>query len=261
MNSTKPSTRPNARAADPSFLRDLKDIARRYDTPWRVDLVNENFSDGDFTSNPTWQATSGRWWVEKNFGLRAAFEKSNDANNSSQQSSDDIGKQLLGAILNQALGGNQHRSSGRSSSTNRSSSRAAIHLERTITNAFSLQIEFTSWRKEGTFEIVTYQGAERKIGYRLFYKGGQATSMELVRATRYGTNAIQSHRESLNLEDKRIHVLVWNRDRVGDMTVSIDGNKLMTVRDQSFSDPFNGLSLINNGGDYIISKVVLKGTN
>jgi len=35
----------------------------------------------------------------------------------------------------------------------------------------------------------------------------------------------------------------------------------MTARDQSFGDPFSGLSLINHGGDYIISKVAIKGTN
>jgi hypothetical protein len=55
-------------------------------------------------------------------------------------------------------------------------------------------------------------------------------------------------------------VLVWTRDRVGNMSVSVDGKKLLSVVDQSFKDAFNGLSLINNKGDYIISKVAIKGT-
>ncbi|MBT3991625.1 MAG: hypothetical protein HON14_11800 [Rhodospirillaceae bacterium] len=252
------------RAAAPAFLRDLRDLSRRYDVPWRVDLVNETFSDGNFTSNPTWRVTSGRWWVEQNFGLRAAFEKAssqtNSNSNSGQQNNDDLGKQLLGAILNQALGGNQQKSNG-GGSTAKTTSQAAIHLDRAITNAFRAQIEFTSWRKEGSFEITTYQGAERKAGYRLFYRAGQATSLELVRTSRYGTNAIQKYTQALNLEDKKTHVLVWSRDRVGNMAIAIDGKKLMTARDQSFGDPFSGLSLINHGGDYIISKVAIKGTN
>tara|TARA_B100000315_G_C14584675_1_gene592302 strand:+ start:2928 stop:3281 length:354 start_codon:yes stop_codon:yes gene_type:complete len=41
------------RAAAPAFLRDLRDLTRRYDVPWRVDLVSETFSDGNFTANPT----------------------------------------------------------------------------------------------------------------------------------------------------------------------------------------------------------------
>ncbi len=250
------------RAAAPAFLRDLRDLSKRYGVPLQVDLVNETFSDGDFTANPTWRTTSGRWWVEKNFGLRAAFESTTtQSNTNQQQNNDDIGKQLLGAILNQALGGSQQKSSSTTTSTTKTTSQAAIHLDRTIPNAFSTQIEFTSWRNEGSFEIVTFQGSERKSGYRLFYRAGQPNGLELMRSSRYGTKAIQTYAQALNLEDKRTHILLWTRDRAGDMTVSIDGKQLMTVRDQSFNDPFNGLSLINNNGDYIISKVAIKGTN
>lgn len=251
------------RAAAPAFIRDLRDLSRRYDVPWRVSLVNETFSDGNFNVNPTWRVTSGRWWVEKNFGLRAAFETTHTQSTTRQQNNDDMGKQLLGAILNQALGGNQKKSTTRSTSS--STAPAAIHLDQTISNAFSTQIEFTSWNDKGSFEIAVYQNTrqskERKMGYRLFYRAGQSTALELVRVSRYGTNAIQTYTQSLKLEDKRTHVLVWNRDRVGNMSVAIDGKKLMSVRDQSFNDPFNGLSLINNGGDYIISKVAIKGTH
>tara|TARA_B100000315_G_C14584675_1_gene592303 strand:+ start:3411 stop:3932 length:522 start_codon:yes stop_codon:yes gene_type:complete len=173
----------------------------------------------------------------------------------------------LGAILNQALGGNQKKSEGGGRSTTQSNTPsqntglAAIHLDRTISNAFSLQIEFTSWRKEGSFELVTYQGSTRKAGYRMYYRGGKPNALEMVRSSRYGTNAIQTYNQSLNLEDKRTHVLLWTRDRFGNMKVSVDGNELMAVTDQSFRDPFNGLSLINHGGDYIISKVAIKGAN
>ena len=82
------------RAAAPAFLRDLRDLARRYDVPWRVDLVSETFSDGDFTANPTWQVTSGRWWVEKGFGLRAAFE-----NTASQSQSGSDSRQKMRILV------------------------------------------------------------------------------------------------------------------------------------------------------------------
>jgi hypothetical protein len=261
------------RAAAPAFLRDLRDLTRRYDVPWRVDLVNETFSDGDFTANPVWQVSSGRWWVEKGFGLRAAFENTTSQPQSSSdsqqksQGNDDLGKQLLGAILNQALGGNQqNRSNGgggsTSSSTQSSNSKlAAIHLDRSISNAFSLQLEFTSWRKDSSLEIMTFQGNERKMGYRLLYRPGNSTGLEIGRTSRFGSNTIQNYRQSLDLEDKSTHMLLWNRDRVGNMTVSLDGKQLMAVTDQSFQDPFSGLSLINHNGDFIISKVALKGTN
>jgi len=42
-----------ARAADPRFLRDLRDLADRYDRPPLADVLFDDFSDGDFTHNPT----------------------------------------------------------------------------------------------------------------------------------------------------------------------------------------------------------------
>ena len=44
--------RARARAADPRFVRDARSVLGRYDNPWRVPLVVENFRDDHFTRNP-----------------------------------------------------------------------------------------------------------------------------------------------------------------------------------------------------------------
>jgi hypothetical protein len=63
-----------ARAANPKFLRDLRDLARGYHRPWRKKVLDDSFIDGDFTANPTWTVASGKYWVEKGWGLRSAVE-------------------------------------------------------------------------------------------------------------------------------------------------------------------------------------------
>ena len=53
-----------ARAADPQFLRDLRGLAQGSDRPWRIQLLNDDFGDGDFTRNPSWTVTAGKYWVD-----------------------------------------------------------------------------------------------------------------------------------------------------------------------------------------------------
>ncbi len=246
------------RAADPNFLRDLRDLARRYDQPLRTALLTETFSDGNFTANPKWTPTAGKWWVEKGFGLRAAFEQEQQQS-SGDSGKRDIGKELLGAILNQALGGKQGGSQG-SRSTSSSTERASIYTPLTISNAFALKVDFTSWRNQGSFEITTYQGGDRRIGYRLYYRTGKNPSIELARSTAYGSTTLKTYAQTLNLEDKRTHSIQWTRNRFGEMAISVDGKKLLSATDNTLNRPFDGLTITNLGGDYIIGRVNIEGT-
>ena len=43
-----------AKAADPVFLRDLRNLARGAVTPWNTVLLDDSFTDGNFTANPVW---------------------------------------------------------------------------------------------------------------------------------------------------------------------------------------------------------------
>ncbi len=51
------------RAADPLFLRDLRDLADRFDNPWHARILFDDFRDGDYTRDPAWRVVSGsaRW--------------------------------------------------------------------------------------------------------------------------------------------------------------------------------------------------------
>ena len=61
------------------------------------------------------------------------------------------------------------------------------------------------------------------------------------------------------LEDKKTHRIGWTRRADGSMTVSVDGKALIRARDQGLRDPFDGLALVNRGGDFIVKSVAVWG--
>ena len=88
------------RTADYRFLEQLRALAGDYDQPWRVTLLDEKFSDGDFTRTPTWTVASGRFGVDAKYGLRNRFTPPASLNlGSGEGSGGDAALQLFGAVL------------------------------------------------------------------------------------------------------------------------------------------------------------------
>ncbi|WP_419799980.1 hypothetical protein [Terasakiella sp.] len=94
-----------ARAADPRFLQDLKNLTNRYGqtTVPRVTL-QDDFADGNFTESPVWQVVSGKYWIEKGYGLRSFVDGSSTASNAGSSSARKVSKEelligVLGAVL------------------------------------------------------------------------------------------------------------------------------------------------------------------
>lgn len=243
-----------ARAADPSFLRDLRDLARRYDQPRHTVILSDQFLDGNFEVNPTWHVTSGEYWVEKGWGLRSAINRQANAQQPAQNNNKDAAAQIFGQILNQALGGKQ-------TSTNQQptqQTRAVIYTAANIPNAFALTANIRSGATEsGRFIIAMYQGnfsaISRAIGYRLAYKPGG--SLDLIKRTSRGSTILDTTTLRRPLEDNKYHTIGWQRSSNGRMAISVDGHEVLSTNDRGFSDPFNGLALINRGGDYIVKKI------
>ncbi len=64
----------------------------------------------------------------------------------------------------------------------------------------------------------------------------------------------------MNLEDKKTHRLEWTRGTDGAMTVSIDAKQVLTATDLGFRQDFDGLRMVNRGGDYIFKRFAVYGT-
>lgn len=251
-----------ARAADPVFLRDLRALAQRYDSPWQVSIIQDDFMDGNFDQNPTWTVASGRYWIENGYGLRSSVEKAAQTSSTSntsttqQNSRQDVAAAIFGAILQSQLGGKSGTSQQAAEPSPSASDPATIFIAQPVTNSFSLRLELASWKADGELGVAMYQGQNRAGGYRLVYRPGE---MELQRFGSRGVSVLDRFK-SPALEDQKVHVLHWNRTVNGDMTVLIDNQELSRSVDRAFRDKFAGMEVSNRAGDFTLRRVDVLGT-
>lgn len=246
-----------ARAADPVFLRDLRILTRGYVVPQNVSVLTDDFSDGDFRTNPVWSVSEGRFWIEKDWGLRSAItpgavvgpeQGTKEANNKN------LAIAIFGAVLKQAK-------KSKSESTQSTAAKlqvATIHSTVSIANAFTIEFELSSWQPQGQIIIGPFQGINIDSGYRLSYSPGGA--LALHRFSTRGSSVVKQGTHLVPLENQKSHTIRWSRNNNARMSVSIDGKVVLSTTDRSFSDPFQGIAISNRGGDYIIKRITVSST-
>jgi hypothetical protein len=255
------------RAANPVFLEDLRNLARRYDRPWRVEVLYDDFSDGNFTANPAWTVAAGRFAVEWGYGLRSVIlarapqAAPQPRPEPKQAEPQDLPGMLLKGFLQQQQRRRQRQQPAAVQPVQPvQPDKAEIFAARKLTNAFSIRLELSSRVGHGRFEFGPYRGASRATGYRLVYLPGAKPGLQLVRASQWGTGIVDAYGEALVLEDGKSHIVDWKRGENGFMTVAVDGKQVIAVTDRGFADPFDGFVLRNDGGDFGLTRILINGT-
>jgi hypothetical protein len=272
-----------ARAADPRFLGDLKALADRYEglaqTPVPVPVpvarlvLRDDFRDGNFDRGTVWRITRGRWWIDNSVGLRSYVSDQRYAPQVTSQQDpapaperprDDLAEAIIGNILDEVLrpengGGAQPQPQPQPAPQPQQagdSLPAEILAEANIPNAFTLRLELSSRQRYGEFRAGVYQvSTQNGWGYALAYTPGTRSPLRLMRVSRGQHTVIGYLDDAIVFEDNTLHVIEWRRDRNGLMTVTVDGNPLITVTDRRLRDSFTLVALGNQGGDYGIRSV------
>lgn len=244
-----------ARAADPTFLKDLRALANSYAAPTFRTIFSDTFEDGNYTQGPIWNVVSGSYFIENGWGLRNKILEATQTTQSQTKanSGEDIAIALLGSILQQATGAQQQQQAA----TPTQSKENLITSSVRISNAFVLSMDVSSWIANGHFEAGVFQGTNASTGYRLSYHSGQP--LQLIKVGSKGRTVIAQSNATLSIEDKKFHTIKWSRGSDGQMIVTVDGTKMINVSDRSFSDAFDGVRLSDQGGDFIVKRITVDG--
>jgi len=244
---------------DPALMQQLRDLVRRYDWPWRVAVLYDDFRDGDFTANPSWVVDRGDFRVSQ-FGLGTVFtQPASPTRGSSEPRGEKSTLELVGGFL----AGMTTRREEAAAPPPPLPSVAEIYTELRISNPFAMKLQMTSMGRSADgarLEFGPYQGRERNQGYRLVYTPGNKPAFALLRVAAGRSSVIEVYDQSVNLEDGRPHGLEWRRGTDGEMVVLLDDKEIIRTSDRASGESFDGFTVINGGGDYAFSQIAIFGT-
>jgi len=246
------------RGSNQPMVRQLRDLVRRYDWPWRVSLLYDDFRDGDYTYNPRWVVDNGEFWVARGGGLRSNFDPSvYRARRTADRRSDSSGLDVLADILL----GSRERDGGAAPAGLKSESEIFTRVGMTNAFAVKLQLNLRSGAEQNSrFEFGPFQGDDRSSGYRLAYNAGGNPALSLLRFGPNRSGIIETADQGIALDDGNPHTIEWRRGNDSEMVVLLDDKTVIRTVDHAYDDPFDGLSVVNKGGAFEIKQVSIFGT-
>ena len=249
-----------ARAADPNFLRDLRDLARRFDWPWRKRVLFDDFSDGNVTANPVWTVGGAPVNVDRFDGLRTRVSmEAPQATTQTQQSTDtgDVAVQILGQLLRQSSRSNEPEKQAPAPKRHEES---ILATSAGIANQFALQADIVfADAVNGYVELGVFQGTNG-LGYRIGIRpGARNASVEMLRVGSRGSSVVDSAQIAAATwapqQTAQPKTVLFTRDDAGSMSVSINGTVVLTANDRGFRDGFDGFIVRNGGGEYVVKSI------
>ena len=253
------------RAADRWLQNAMDDLVAKYNFPWQNSLFTEDFSDGDYNSNPTWQVSSGEFWVDRRLGLRSQVKeqvKSSTAPQAQQPSQEqDLGKALLGAFLQEALGPSKSQDKQAAQPRQTEMAAASIRTTVNIPTTFAVETVFSQNNRPGVtgqFEWIVMQDEQASNAYRVMITSGNKGMVDVIR-TRSGRDSYVDTVQVPELKKGGEHVLSWRQTGQGDIEIFLDGTSVMKTTDKPFRYGFKYLGMVNRSGDFSVSGIEVLG--
>ncbi len=256
------------RLADPWFLKDLQQILAKYDNPWEQIILKDDFSARGPAPDAPWQVESGEFLIDWRHGLRSVVTPQARSRQAEPQKEEkgDLAAALLGALIESAIDKGDNKSASRAE-PEMVTTAARVTAPLNLPNSFAMRTQFTLREAQGLRNshliLHAYQAGSSRPGYRLHMNNANQAGEAFLTLTRLssrgGEAVLELSEESHDLIDGAAHELVWVRDASGQMRVALDGKQLISVRDRSFRDAFNGVSIENQQGDVALREFELLG--
>ena len=208
--------------------------------------------------NPVWTIGGAPVMVDRLDGLRTRVSMTEPQAAAQPQQSTDTGDaavQILGQLLRQ------------STQSNEPDKPAPVRHKETILatsagteNQFALQADIVfADAVNGYFEFGVIQGTDG-LGYRVGIRPGAGdATVELLRVGSRGSGVVNSTQMSAAIwapqQTSEPKTVLFTRDDLGDMNVSINGTVVLSGNDRGFRDRFDGFIFRNGGGDYIVKSI------
>ena len=109
------------------------------------------------------------------------------------------------------------------------------------------------------FELRMYHGPDRSSGYLIKLLTDKEQSLALIRFDQSGSSVIDMKRQERLFQPNTLHKLSWMRYADGRMKVEVGNTKVLNTQDNMFKE-FDGVSIINGGGDYAVGSIRILGS-
>lgn len=195
--------------------------------------LRDDFSDGDYLSNPAWNVRQGQFTIDPAYGLRPFTPEATASPQVTPQ-----------ALLQYLIGEGEPQAAGPAGDTGAS----LIEVQTDIGNAFSMVATITDHGGEGAAHFILHQGGANWLGYRLELRAGPRPLVVLARRGSSGYKDIMKV-EAPGFTTGKPHQLRWARLSDGQMFVLIDGRPIITARDTVFRQNWTGFAYFTADAD------------
>ncbi|MCF8038790.1 MAG: SEL1-like repeat protein [Desulfohalobiaceae bacterium] len=220
--------------------------------PWTKVLLHDAFSDGDYTSNPSWTRVSGDFHVDENHYLRSARQIPEAQQTSKKDGGQQSAVQVLGKVVKEVMDQQQ--------GSRESAKFSEIYTQQDLGRAFALRIELklVTDKPGQAFEVGVFTGQNRDSGYLLRYSQQDQQSLALIRYKPSGSSVIDVARQKGLLSGRTVRAITWLRYKDGTMKVLVDDEPVLSSKDRMY-DAFRGVRFLNHGGEYAVAGISVFG--
>jgi hypothetical protein len=243
-------------AADRWVLQGMDDLVRKYSWPWRHSVVDEKFSDGNYTSNPVWEPVTGKFWVDRSLGLRSRAVATAAAPANREKDKQKFKDALRDAVLAEMTG----QRPGSTGAAPASTTVAEIYLRTKITNSFALDVSFSPHQPPsdpGVIEFGVFEGTRRDRGYVLAIVTGEENYAELQRITAKGVAIVDREVLPEAPDTGDVQKISLRREANGAMTVTLNDKSLIQTQDNGIKSAFQSFGITNRVGDFAVRQVTI----